>query len=332
MKAEDIQNAFDAYLNRMFLESCENINSFQPFAADIVQQIAGKTEEAYDPFCKTGELLCKVEADKRIGSEPSKQMSAIAHIRSCFHGKRIELADDPISAPLTNEDGTLRKFPLVVSNIDHDVSHGRPEKNPAVGIDIYERFRHCPETDVVNSAVMLLHSLACTADTGRCIMVSPSFLNGGFRFMKPAESVQLLENDWLEAVIQIPSGNDPRFRLSTLTHEMHIMVYNKNKDQTRKGKVIFINEESEHTKEAVEKVCKAFHDFEEISGYSRVVELKDILKSRKPDLNPKSHTAVLKVPKALDLEEARQELIKIEGKRLAVLTDILDLLEEMKTE
>ena len=35
---------------------------------------------------------------------------------------------------------------------------------------------------------------------------------------------------------------------------------------------------------------------------------------------------------ALDLEEARQELIKIEGKRLAVLTDILDLLEEMKTE
>ena len=79
-------------------------------------------------------------------------------------------------------------------------------------------------------------------------------------------------------------------------------------------------------------LCKAFHDFQEISGYSKIVELKDILKSRKPDLNPKSHTAVLEVPMALDLEEARQELIKIEGKRLAVLTDILDLLEEMKTE
>ena len=332
MKAEDIQNAFDAYLNRMFIESRENINTFQPFAADIVQQIAGKTEEAYDPFCKTGELLCAVDADKRIGSEPFKPMSTIAYIRSCFRGKRIELADDPISAPLTNEDGTLRRFPLVVSNIDHDVSHKQQEKNPAVSMDIYGRFALCHETDVLNSTVMLLHSLACTADSGRCIMVSPSFLNGGFRFMKPAESVQLLENDWLEAVIQIRGNENPRFRFSSLPHEMQIMVFSKNKDQNRKGKILFINDESEYSKEAVEKVCKAFHDFQEISGYSKIVELKDILKSRKPDLNPKSHTAVLEVPMALDLEEARQELIKIEGKRLAVLTDILDLLEEMKTE
>ena len=150
--------------------------------------------------------------------------------------------------------------------------------------------------------------------------------------MKPAESVQLLENDWLEAVIQIRGNENPRFRFSSLPHEMQIMVFSKNKDQNRKGKILFINDESEYSKEAVEKVCKAFHDFQEISGYSKIVELKDILKSRKPDLNPKSHTAVLEVPMALDLEEARQELIKIEGKRLAVLTDILDLLEEMKTE
>ena len=330
MQTEDVRDAFDAYLDQMFSLSRHGIYSFQPNAADIISRIAGKTAEAYDPFCKTGEILCAVDAGKRTGSEPNPAFNTIAHVRSCFQGKRIEMADDPISAPLTNADGSLRKFPLVVSNINSDIIlHRHPEKNPAVSMDIHGRFSLCPDAEVVDSRIMLLHALACTEDTGRCIVVSPSINDGGIRNLRPAERTQLLENDWLEAVIQIPASN--RTTELSLIRELRIMVFNKNKDQNRKGKVLFINAE-ECTEEARDKICRTFEDYAEIPGYAGIVDLNVVIKDRKGDLNPQSHTAVLGIPKALDLAEARQELIKIEGKRLVVLTDILDLLEEMKTE
>ena len=331
MADEEVLKAFDAYLTKMMKLARTGAYCFQPYAAEIIGRLAGKVSEAYDPFCKTGDLLCAVDADTRIGSEPNPAVRTIAEVRSRFCGKRIDTAEDPISSPLTNADGTLKTFPLVVANIDHLMGSRHREKNPAVSMDVHGRFTLSP-TEWMDDAVMLLHALATTADTGRCFILSPAMLQGGFRSLRPAAAAQLHANDWLEAVIRIPGSKNLLHSPTGISRDLQLHLFNKNKDAERKGKILFIDAGDTASEEEIDKICKTVAGYKEIPGYAKIVPLEEIIKSRPCDLNPKCWTTILEQRKAFDKEAVRKEIIQLEGKRLAVLTEILDILEELKTE
>lgn len=330
MPDEDVREAFDAYFLRMMKLARTGAYCFQPYAAEIIGRLAGEVSEAYDPFCKTGDLLCAVDARTRIGSEQHPAMRTVAEVRSRFCGKRIEISEDPISSPITNADGTLKTFPLVVSNIDHLMGPRHRERNPAISMDVHGRFTLLA-TDWMDDSVMLLHALATTADTGRCFILSPALHQGGFKSLGTAAAAQLHANDWLEAVIRIPGRKNPMFA-SVGPSDLQLFLFNKNKEEARKGKILFIDAGNAESAEEIDKICETVAAYREIPGYAKIVPLKESTKSRPYDLNPKSRTTILERRKPFNTKAARAEILRLEEQRNAVLAEILDIVDELRTE
>ncbi|NJE04103.1 SAM-dependent DNA methyltransferase [Thermococcus sp. MV11] len=117
-------------------------------------------------------------------------------------------------------------------------------------------------------------------------------LDSGALFRGGAEKAirqGIVEDDLIEAVVLLPE----KLFYNTGAPGI-IMVLNPNKPEERKGKILFINASKEFRKhpevrklnqlapEHIEKIVKAYREFKEVEGFSRVVALDEI---RKNDYN-----------------------------------------------
>ena len=242
----------------------------------------------YDPACGSGGMLLEaVHYLRRYGHDAStlslygQEMNlntwAICRMNLFLHDidDAEVLRGDTLREPqhLDSEEG-LQVFDRVLANPPFSLKswgHEEWQGGDRFGRDVYG----CPPRQYGDLA-FVQHMLASLRPEGMLGVVLPH----GILFRRGAEDMirrGLVQDDLIEAVI----GLAPNLFYGTSIPAC-VLIINRNKAPSRRGKVLFVNGESEFqegknqnrlSEGNVERLAQAFHAFEDEPRFSRVVDL-----------------------------------------------------------
>jgi len=180
--------------------------------------------------------------------------------------------DDTIEKPQHTEGGSLMRFDRVIANPPFSQNYS------ISGMDHKERFVYgfAPESGKKADLMFAQHMIASLNGKGKMATVMPH----GVLFRGGAEKEirkGMLEDDLIEAVIGLPAGLFYGTGIPAC-----ILVINKRKPESLKGRVLFINADAEfengkaqnHLRpEDIEKMSFVYHHQQEVPKYSQAVPL-----------------------------------------------------------
>jgi len=146
---------------------------------------------------------------------------------------------------------------------------------------------------------------------------------------------KILNEDLVEAVILLPE----KLFYNTAAPGA-IIVFNRNKPQDRRGKVLFINASNEYKPhpeirrlntlgdDNIEKIVKVYRELINISGFSRVVPLEEIRKNEY-NLNVTLYVTPLTSQEEIDIMREYQELLRVEKEKEQLLEKINEIMAEL---
>lgn len=222
----------------------------------LISELSKTTEQdlnglvkIYDPTCGGGNMLFGIEdvfkklgknqninvATKTFGQEMEGSLYALAKIESYFRiNSHVEQGNT-----LTDDKFTSEKMHLVVANPPYGVDW--KEYKNAIDKDQTGRFSAGKPTVADGQLLFVQHIIDKLNDNGHAFVV----LNGSPMSSGDAGSGEseirkwILENDYLRALIQLPTGEF--FNTSITTY---IWCLSKNKPEELKDKILFINAEN----------------------------------------------------------------------------------------
>ena len=307
----------------------------------ITDIIASKIEDnekfltIYDPTCGGGNLLFGVE-DKikenfkrptaTYGEDWNDSLYALAKIESRFRvGSQIEHGNT-----LTEIKFIEKKFDVIVTNPPYGVDWKGYQKD--IVNDTTERFVALPSISD-GQFLFTQHILYQLADDGLAVVVH----NGSTLFSGDAGSGEsairkyFLDNDWVEAIVQMPT--DEFFNTGIYTY---LWIFNKNKPLDRKDKVMLINaanlfvplkkskgkKRKQMSEENRIEIVKAFSEFKD-NEYCKIFDKwyfyfnKQSITLTNVDVDGKSVDMPNKVDRNGDVKEEKS--IKLEPRTIAIL-------------
>ncbi|AVX40788.1 type I restriction enzyme M protein (plasmid) [Carboxydocella thermautotrophica] len=236
----------------------------------------------YEPFARIGYILREFAQRsycKLYGNEMSRLLWSLCHIYLLLTGtKEAEIINtNPIKTPLL-EEGRLARFDRIATVPPWGW------KSSFIESDEYGRFIYGKSLNNMDFLV-IQHVLASLNDEGKAAMVLTygPLIRGG---VEEKIRNRILQDDLVEAVIGLPNNVFNNISLATA-----IVVFNKNKPENRRYKALFIDasecfEKRKRrmylTKEGRNKIVKVYKEFRKESGFSNVVDVRDIVVSSKP--------------------------------------------------
>lgn len=247
-------------------------------------------ESIYDPTCGSGGMLVKCldylrtkgqpwQGVKVFGQEINVLTSAIARMNLYLNG--VEdfsiVCADTLEKPAFVDGSKLRKFDIVLANPPYSIKQWNREKFMN---DMWGRnFLGTPPQGRADYA-FFQHILASMDDKiGRCAILFPHGIL--FREEEKNMRTKLIESDVIEALIGI--GENLFFNSCM---EACIVICNKNKRDSLKGKIMFINAvkeverkngESYLTDEHIKKIYTAYSNAENINRFCNIITNKDLI-------------------------------------------------------
>lgn len=140
----------------------------------------------------------------------------------------------------------------------------------------------------------------------------------------------VVKKDLIEAVVLLPE----KLFYNTGAPGI-VMIFNKNKPEDRKGKILFINASQEFEKHPevrrlnrlgeknIEKIVNAYREFKNIEGFAKVVSIEEIAKNDY-DLNVTLYVVPIEEEEEINIAEEFEELKKIEKERDEVKAKLED--------
>jgi type I restriction enzyme M protein len=210
----------------------------------------GKINSIYDMTCGGANMLFGIEdrlksinlniKTETYGQELRGSLFALAKIEAMFRkGAYIEQGNT-----LTEDKFPHKSFDFGVANPPYGVSWKEEQKT--IENDQTGRFGHGGYPSVSDGQLLFIqHMLAKLNETGVAFIV----LNGSPLFSGDAGSGEsnirkwILDNDWLECLIQLPTNEFFNTGITT-----YIWCLNKNKPEDRKDKILCINAEDQFVK------------------------------------------------------------------------------------
>jgi len=252
-----------------------------------------KSEESiYDPTCGSGgmllnsALLVKEKGQeyrnlKLYGQEINLITSGIAKMNMFIHGFNdfYIMRGDTLKNPAFVENDKLRKFDIVIANPPYSISKWNQEawKHDAWGRNKYG----IPPKGNADYA-FFQHIICSMKDkTGRFGILYPHGILERDAEQKIRENI--VKDDIIECVVGL--GKDLFYNSSM---ESCLVFGRTKKDQSKKGKIIFIDAQDLITRKQTqsfleEKHIKQIHDayknFKDIEGFAKVVDIEDIKKN-----------------------------------------------------
>lgn len=311
----------------------------------ITEIILSKTEDndkfltIYDPTCGGGNLLFGVEdiiqksynrPTKTYGEDWSDSLYALAKIESRFRTD----SDIRYGNTLTNISFIEKQFDVIVANPPYGVDWKGYRKD--IENDTTERFHALPSISD-GQFLFTQHILSQLDAKGLAVVVH----NGSTLFSGDAGSGEsnirkyFFDNDWVEAIIQMPT--DEFFNTGIYTY---LWIFNKNKAEERKDKVILINgsdfyeplkkskgkKRKEMTPVKREIIIEALTNFED-TDYAKVFDKwhfyfnKQAIMLTNVDENGKTFESRLPVKKNKEGEEIRAKSIKLNPTKITQVTE-----------
>lgn len=291
-------------------------------------------ESVYDPCCGSGGMLIIShlhvtekygEGETRrlflYGQERNPEIYAVCQMNLILHDiKNANISNgDTLDYPRFNENGRLKQFDVVIANPPwNQDGYGEERLKKA---EFRERFSfgYSPQ----NSAdwAWIQHMLASAK--GRVGVV----IDNGCLFRGGAEKIirsKLVEKDLIECVILLPE----KLFYNTGAPGA-IIIFNKNKPPERRGKILFINASNEFvphpsvrrlnslSKENIEKITNAYRKFAETAGFSRVVDVKEVIENDY-NLNVTLYVMPFEEEEKIDIVKEFSELKELERERQEV--------------
>lgn len=213
------------------------------------------------------------------GQDSDGAVVSIAKMNLILHNildARIEFGDT-LQEPLSVAGGRLIQYDRVIANPPFSQNYNRttmqrPERFP---------YGFAPETGKKADLMFVQHMLASLKRTGKMAVVMPHGVL--FRGGKELEIRRGLLQDnggLIEAIISLP----PKLFYGTGIPAA-ILVLTRNKPDSLRGKVLFINADAEYAEgknqnslrpEDIEKIEQVYRSQRELPGYSRLVDIDEI--------------------------------------------------------
>ena len=246
-------------------------------------------ESVYDPTCGSGGMLLSCIAHLRnqkkewrnvklYGQERNLMTSSIARMNCFLHGIedfRIERGDT-LAEPKLVEGDRLMRFDVVLANPPYSIKQWDRD---AFASDPWGRNLYgTPPQGRADYAFQqhILQSLK--PKTGRCAVLWPHGVL--FRQEEAEMRRKLIEADLIECVL----GLGPNLFYNS-PMEACVVVCRTQKPKARRGKILFINAVNEVTRERaqsfltddhLQRIVRAYQDFKDEPGFTRVVTVDDI--------------------------------------------------------
>jgi len=270
----------------------------------------------YDPCSGSGGMLIlskeyveETGGDSRnlalAGQEKDGSVWAICKMNLLLHGipdaDVRNTNDGTLEDPAHVQGGELMRFDRVITNPPFSMNYAR------AGMPFPERFSRgwTPEKGKKADLMFVQHMLAVTRPGGLVTTVMPHgvlFRGGDEGKIRTA----LLNDDMIEAVI----GLGPQLFYGTGIPACILVLRPKDaKPAERQGKVLFINADRDYREgraqnylepEHVEKVVSAFHAFEDVEKFSRVVSRAE-LRTNEDNLNIRRYVDTTPEPEPQDV-------------------------------
>jgi len=310
----------------------------------MVEILNPKPNEAvYDPACGSAGML----------------IVSYNHVKEKFGEDAEKLFLYGQEANLTTY--ALSKMNLYIHDImNHHIAHGdtllfpkfKEEKfdicitNPPWNQDGYDetmlkkgelwkqRFKYgfCPRQSA--DWAWIQHMLYFAKEDGRIGIV----IDNGCLFRGSKEKAirrRIIEEDLIDCVILLPE------KLFYNTGALGaIIIFNKNKDEKRKGKILFINASQEYEQHPevrklnrlgekhIKKIAQAYHNFDEIESFSGAVSIDEI-KENDYNLNVTLYVFPEEEIEEIDVTREWEEIRKIEDEIKEVEKKIEEYLKEV---
>jgi type I restriction enzyme M protein len=299
----------------------------------------------YDPACGSGGMLIisynymkekygNVKASL-YGQEVNPLTLALAKMNLILHGiidYHLELGDT-LLYPRFKENGSLKKFDICLTNPPWN-QDGYGEETLKKGEFWRERFKYGFPPRQSADWAWIQHLLASTKENGKAAIVIDNgcLFRGG---KEKAIRAKIVEEDLIECVILLPEK-----LFYNAAAPGVIIVFSKNKPNGRKRKILFINASNEYvkhpevrrlnmlSKENIEKIVKAYREFKDIEGISRVVDIEEV-KNNDYNLNVTLYVFPMEKEEEIDVAKEYQELLNLENERNQIENQIKMYLDEI---
>jgi len=299
----------------------------------------------YDPACGSGGMLIisynymkekygNVKASL-YGQEVNPLTLALAKMNLILHGiidYHLELGDT-LLYPRFKENGSLKKFDICLTNPPWN-QDGYGEETLKKGEFWRERFKYGFPPRQSADWAWIQHLLASTKENGKAAIVIDNgcLFRGG---KEKAIRAKIVVEDLIECVILLPE----KLFYNTGAPGV-IIVFNKDKPSDRKRKILFINASNEYaqhpevrrlnmlSKENIEKIVKAYREFKDIEGFSRVVDIEEV-KNNDYNLNVTLYVFPMEKEEEIDVAKEYQELLNLENERNQIENQIKMYLDEI---
>ncbi len=145
----------------------------------------------------------------------------------------------------------------------------------------------------------------------------------------------ILEHDLIDGVILLPE----KLFYNTQAPGI-ILVFNKNKDEKRKNKVLFINASEEYDKHpnvrklnilperSIQKIAQHYHEFKESEHFARIIDLDEI-KKNDFNLNVSLYVAPKVEEEEIDLKEELEAIQELKQKEEKLEGEVVDILKKV---
>jgi type I restriction enzyme M protein len=304
-----------------------------------------KKDHIYDPTVGSGGFLLEAfhhlkekegESVARTlylyGQELNIGTYAIAKINMFLHGldsADIQRGDTLANPQFLNPNGSLQTFDIVVANPPYAINDWEDE---IFKTDKYGRLEgyDMPPKKTADYA-FVLHIIKSMNSNGRAGVVLPH----GVLFRGGAEGrirEQIIKNDLLETIIALP----PKLFYGT-SIPATILIFNRNKSQDRKNKVLIIDAEKDFSEgknqnslryQDIQKIVKTHDNFTDVEGYARVVELGEI-EGNGFDLNIHTYIKNGDEHPEVDIANVLTEIAELKKKRSVVEAQVEKYLSDL---
>lgn len=269
--------------------------------------------EAYDYLKqKSGEKIAKTLY--LYGQELNISTFAIAKINMFLHG--LDSADirrgDTIANPqFLTQNGNLQTFDICVANPPYSIKDWESEIFKTNKYGRLEGYDMPPEKNA--DYAFVLHIIKSMNVNGRAGIVLPH----GVLTRPNAEArirEQILKNDLIEAVIALP----PKLFYGTGIPAA-ILIFNKNKPENKKNKVLIIDAEKDFLEgknqnslrpQDINKIVKTYDGYSDIEKYARIVSLKEI-EDKGYNLNIRDFIDLSEENELIDVKTVRNDIISL---------------------
>jgi len=299
-------------------------------------------ESIYDPCCGSGGML--IQAAKYLvqrggnperlfmyGQEKNVNTYVIARMNMILHGytdAHIEHGDT-FDNPRHVENGKLKQFDIVLANPmwNQDNWHHDKWKNG----DPYNRFVFGLPPKGAGDWAWLQLMYASLKPKGRMGIV----LDNGVLFRGSSEEKirkEFLKRDLIEALIGLP-GN----LFYNTSSPGCLVLFNDNKPEERKGKVLFIDASKDYLEgraqnflrqEDIEKTAQTFDTFETVERYCTVAEMDEI-KENDYNLNISRYVDSTEPEEPVDIPDVIKSLESLRAERTEVQSRLAGFLKEL---